>query len=318
MPEQSLIVWDLETVPDLAAAARMLDLGDADDADVRYALGSGFPKHPLHKIVCIGALIASRQPEGWRVDALGAPHIGERNEAKLISDFVEKIGQLRPQLVTFNGHSFDLPVLRYRAMVNRLAAGGLQVRPYFNRYTDDALDLCDLLGSYVPGAKVKLDEVSKILGLAGKPEGVEGSRVEGMVLAGQIEEVARYCESDVLNTYRVWLVYELFRGSITGKELDWSEAQLRDFVATRKSTNAHLCAVSSNVPATRGRDFVYRSTGSVALTHNGIWQCAGSSVVLLGEADGTPSPDKGVAAVRALAVRHSIPPTPRRTACCLI
>ena len=140
-------------------------------------------------------------------------HIGERSEAKLISDFVEKIGQLRPQLVTFNGHSFDLPVLRYRAMVNRLSAVGLQVRPYFHRYGEDALDLCDVLGSYVPGAKVRLDEVSKILGLSGKPEGVDGSRVEEMVLAGQIEEVARYCESDVLNTYRVWLVYELFRGS---------------------------------------------------------------------------------------------------------
>src|SRR6516165_8130119 len=243
MPEQSVIVWDLETIPDLAAAARMLDMVNAAEADVRQALGPGFPKHPLHKIVCIGALVASRQPEGWRVDALGAPHIGERTEAKLISDFIEKIGQLLPQLVTFNGHSFDLPVLRYRAMVNRVSAGGLEVRRYFHRYTDDALDLCDALGSYVPGAKVKLDEICKILGLTGKPEGVDGSRVEEMVLAGQIEEVARYCESDVLNTYRVWLVYELFRGAITAGELHRSEAQVRDFVASRKATNPHLCAV---------------------------------------------------------------------------
>jgi predicted PolB exonuclease-like 3'-5' exonuclease len=225
MTVQSVIVWDLETIPDLAAAARMLDLGNAAETEVREALGSGFPKHPLHKIACIGALIASRQPEGWRVDALGAPHIGERSEAKLISDFVEKIGQLCPQLITFNGHSFDLPVLRYRAMVNRLSAVGLQVRQYFRRYTDDALDLCDVLGSYVPGGKVKLDEVSKILGLTGKPEGIDGGRVEEMILSGQIEEVALYCESDVLNTFRVWLIYELFRGSIT----------------TRKTANPHLC-----------------------------------------------------------------------------
>jgi 3'-5' exonuclease len=173
--------------------------------------------------------------------SLGAPDIGERPEAKLINDFVEKIGELRPQLITFNGHSFDLPVLRYRAMVNRISAAGLQVRQYFHRYTDDAVDLCDVLGSYVPGGKVKLDEVSKILGLPGKPDGVDGSHVEEMVQAGQIDEVARYCESDVLNTYRVWLVYELFRGSITRQELDWSEGQTRDFVASRKSTNPHLC-----------------------------------------------------------------------------
>jgi predicted PolB exonuclease-like 3'-5' exonuclease len=242
MSEQSVIVWDLETTPDLAAAARMLDLGKATDAEVRQALGSGFPKHPLHKIVCIGALVATRQPEGWRIEALGAPHIGERTEAKLISDFIEKIGQLLPQLVTFNGHSFDLPVLRYRAMVNRVSAGGLQVRPYFHRYADDALDLCDVLGSYVAGSRVKLDEVSKILGLTGKPDGVDGSRVEEMVLAGMIDEVARYCESDVLNTYRVWLIYELFRGSITAAELDWSEVQIRDFVSSRKNANPHLCA----------------------------------------------------------------------------
>ena len=184
MSEQSVIVWDLETVPDLAAAARMLDMGNASEAEVREALGPGFPKHPLHKIACIGALIASRQPEGWRIDALGAPHIGERPEAKLINDFIEKIGELRPQLITFNGHSFDLPVLRYRAMVNRISAAGLQVRQYFHRYTDDAVDLCDVLGSYVPGGKVKLDEVSKILGLPGKPDGVDGSRVDEMVRAG--------------------------------------------------------------------------------------------------------------------------------------
>jgi predicted PolB exonuclease-like 3'-5' exonuclease len=242
MPEPTIIAWDLETVPDLSAAARMLDLGRATETEVREALGEGFPKHPLHKIVCIGALVASRQAEGWRVDALGAPHVNERSEADLIRSFAERVGQLRPQMVTWNGHSFDLPVLRYRAMVNRVSAEGLQVRQYFHRYTEDALDLCDVLGSYVPGGKVKLDEVTKILGLTGKPEGIDGSRVEEMVQAGQIEEVARYCESDVLNTYRVWLVYEVFRGAITAKELDWSEAQIREFVASRKTANPHLCA----------------------------------------------------------------------------
>jgi 3'-5' exonuclease len=87
MSEQSVIVWDLETVPDLAAAARMLDMSNASEAEVREALGPGFPKRPLHKIACIGALIASRQPEGWRIDALGAPHIGERPEGQLDKRF---------------------------------------------------------------------------------------------------------------------------------------------------------------------------------------------------------------------------------------
>jgi predicted PolB exonuclease-like 3'-5' exonuclease len=127
-------------------------------------------------------------------------------------------------------------------MVNRIAAIGLQVRPYFHRYTDDSLDLCDVLGSYVPSGKVKLDEVSKILGLTGKPEGVDGSRVDEMVLVGRIAEVAHYCESDVVNTYRVWLVYELFRGALTADQLNWSKAQLQDWVQSRKSANPHLYA----------------------------------------------------------------------------
>ena len=178
------------------------------------------------------------------MDALGAPHIGERSEAKLISDFVEKIGQLQPQLITSNGHSFDLPVLRYRAMVHRISVAGLYVRPYFHRYSDDALDLWDTLGSFAPGSKVKLDELSKILWLTGKPDGVDGGKVEELFLPGQIGEVARYCESDVLNTYRIWLVYELSRGTITEKEFDWSEAQVSDFVAIRKVSNLYLCAVA--------------------------------------------------------------------------
>jgi|SRR6516165_9936052 hypothetical protein len=65
---------------------------------------------------------------------------------------------------------------------------------------------------------------------------MDGSRVEEMILAGQIDEVARYCESDVLNNFRVWLMYELFRGSINTAELGWSERQVGDYVTTRKAT----------------------------------------------------------------------------------
>jgi predicted PolB exonuclease-like 3'-5' exonuclease len=78
-------------------------------------------------------------------------------------------------LVTFNGSSFDLPVLRYRAMINRVSAPGLAARNYFNRYTDDALDLCDALSSFAPRAKVSLHELCRVLGLPGKPDGIDGS-----------------------------------------------------------------------------------------------------------------------------------------------
>jgi hypothetical protein len=70
-----------------------------------------------------------------------------------------------------------------------------------------------------------------------------------MVGAGRIEEVARYCESDVLNTFRVWLIYELFRGAISKEQLEWSEKQIRDSVANRKTANPYLGAVVGIVGA---------------------------------------------------------------------
>ncbi len=209
--ESNVIVWDLETTPNLPAA-RALGLSERPEDEIREELDEKFPKLPLHKIVCIGALIASRVGEGWQVDALGAPHLGQRTEGDLIRDFVSRIESLRPQLVTFNGSSFDLPVLRYRAMINRIAAPGLSARPYFHRYYDDAIDLCDVLGSFQSQARTKLDELAKVLDLDGKPTGIKGGNVEEMVAAGGIDEVAWYCETDVLNTYLIWLRYQHFRG----------------------------------------------------------------------------------------------------------
>jgi predicted PolB exonuclease-like 3'-5' exonuclease len=240
MSEDSVIVWDLETVPDLKAAARMSGMGEEPEEKIREAIGSGFPKPPLHSIACIGALVATREADGWRVAALGAPHINERPEPELIRTFVDRIEQLRPLLVTFNGNGFDLPVLRYRALLHRVPAPGLHARPYFNRYTNDAVDLCDVLASFGSSPRMKLDELSRFLGLAGKPHGLEGGKVESMVAAGQIDEVARYCETDIVNTYRLWLIYELFRGALSPVELQWSEGQLRDYVHQHKTANSYL------------------------------------------------------------------------------
>jgi hypothetical protein len=54
--DDHVIVWDLETVPDLAAVARIHGLPLNETALIREALGDKFPKHFFHSIVCIGAL----------------------------------------------------------------------------------------------------------------------------------------------------------------------------------------------------------------------------------------------------------------------
>jgi len=124
----------------------------------------------------------------------------ERSERR-----VGVIAELSPQLVTFNGSSFDLPVLRYRAMVHGVAAPGLSARPYFNRYTDDAIDLCDVLSSFSFQGKATLHELCCVMGLPGKTDGMSGAEVEQYFRDGRIREIAEYCESDVVNTYRLWL-----------------------------------------------------------------------------------------------------------------
>jgi predicted PolB exonuclease-like 3'-5' exonuclease len=229
----NIIVWDLETVPDLQGFALANGHGDKNIDDVRIAMGEKFPKHIYHSIICIGALVAHQQDGRWITDALGAPNVQERSEKELITSFVNRIAELTPRLITFNGSSFDLPVLRYRAMLHGIPAPGLSMRPYFNRYTEDAVDLCDVLSSFSSQGKVTLHELCRIMGLPGKPDGINGAEVEKYYRDGHIREIANYCEGDVVNTYRVWLRYELFCGRLTNTEFQASEANLCDFINGR-------------------------------------------------------------------------------------
>jgi predicted PolB exonuclease-like 3'-5' exonuclease len=121
----SVIVWDIETVADLDGFAAANNLIGKTDDEIREAIGDKFPKHVYHSIICIGALIAHDAGTHWEIEAIGAPRVGDRTEGELISVFVNKIDAVKPQLITFNGSSFDLPVLRYRAMINKVSAPGL-------------------------------------------------------------------------------------------------------------------------------------------------------------------------------------------------
>ena len=237
------IIWDLETVPDLAAFKRMEGTLDISDEEAETLLADKFAKLPLHLIACIGALIAERGEQGWRVVALGAPHIGERPERDIILAFLARIEELRPQLVAFNGHGFDLPVLRYRAMVHSLSAPGLNCRSYFNRYSEDCLDLCDALASFDARSKMKLDALCRVLGLPGKPEGIDGSQVANFVRQGRIQEVADYCETDVVNTYRLFLRYELFRGNLTPDQYAASEADVEAMLRSKVDEKPHFASL---------------------------------------------------------------------------
>jgi len=85
------IVWDIETVPDLPGFAAAKGLEGKNDDEIRVHLATNFLSTSYHSIVCIGALVAHREPERWVVDAFGAPHCGERPEKELIGAFVDRM-----------------------------------------------------------------------------------------------------------------------------------------------------------------------------------------------------------------------------------
>ena len=118
-------------------------------------------------------------------------------------------------------------------MVHGVAAPGLSSRSYFNRYSKDAIDLCDVLSSFSAQGKVTLHELCRAMGLPGKPSGISGEEVEKYYRDGHIREIAAYCESDVVNTYRVWLRYELFRGRLSDAKFQASEACLLELMKAR-------------------------------------------------------------------------------------
>jgi predicted PolB exonuclease-like 3'-5' exonuclease len=97
-----------------------------------------------------------------------------------------------------------------------------------------------VLSSFSSQGKATLHELCRVMGLPGKPDGISGAEVEKYYRDGHIREIAEYCESDVVNTYRVWLRYELFRGRLSDAEFQATEANLIDFIKARENTKSHL------------------------------------------------------------------------------
>ena len=57
---------------------------------------------------------------------------------------------------------------------------------------------------------------------------------------GRLREIADYCESDVVNTYRIWLRYELFQGKLSDRSFEASEMNLSEFITARSNAKVQL------------------------------------------------------------------------------
>lgn len=182
----------------------------------------------------IGALYAERDHDGpFGVRGIGARHVGEKDEAQLIGDFVANLPRddavKGPILASFNGGSFDLPVLRYRALAHGIAMPGLfrgGSRDYWYRFGWDHIDLCDTLSGFGASSRPSLNEMAALLGVPSKLEGMEGSQVEAFAQAGRLDEVASYCLGNVITTFRLLLRFALVRGELNARALGESEESL--------------------------------------------------------------------------------------------
>ncbi|HEY2817764.1 MAG TPA: 3'-5' exonuclease [Casimicrobiaceae bacterium] len=236
-----ILAFDIETIPDVAGIRRIHDVPpQLPDADVltwyanyrRAHGGSDFAPLYLQRVVAIGCVLR----EG---DAISVWSLGDVSdpEAELIRRFFDGVERYTPQLVSWNGGSFDLPVLQYRALVHGVAAArywdwgdddrDFRFNNYLARFHTRHLDLMDVLAMYQPRAYAGLDAMSRLAGFPGKV-GVGGAAVAAAVSAGRLAEVRNYCECDVMNTYLLYQRFRMMRGEIDANEYSREIALVRD------------------------------------------------------------------------------------------
>jgi 3'-5' exonuclease len=245
-----VLVFDIETIPDTDGLAKLYDLSsDTPAAEIaerafaerREKTGNDFLPLHVHRVIAVSCALRDR--DSFKVWSLGTPH---DNEATLIQRFFDGVEKYTPQLVSWNGGGFDLPVMHYRALVNGVVAPrywemGEEDREfkwnnYISRYHTRHLDLMDLLALYQPRANAPLDALAKLCGFPGKL-GMDGSKVWQAFQDGEMVSIRNYCETDVVNTYLVFQRFQLMRGHVTRVQYDKEVKLVRDTLQGLEGTH---------------------------------------------------------------------------------
>ena len=215
-------VFDCETIPDLDLVKKNYEITQDDEILIceevfftqEEKTGSSFLPIPFHQVVSISAVIADDYGKFIKVGTFKGI-----NEEEIISDFFKFIEKKKPKLISFNGRSFDLPMLFVRALKYNLSLPAYfdntnKWENYRSRYSENFhIDLIEVLGSFGAVRGLKLDVISQMAGLPGKYD-VHGDEVYKLYFDKEIKKIEEYCESDTLNTYWLWLKYELLKGNI--------------------------------------------------------------------------------------------------------
>ncbi len=250
---QSILVFDIETIPDTDSCALLTGVTSNDVAEQRKALTdyhleitdgkNSFLRQPFHKIIAISFLYASiTKNERYEIYSLNEIRSGgnkESTEKELVNGFLKFIEKTKPRLVSFNGRTFDLPVLKYRAMRYGLQAeylnrSGDKWNNYNQRYSLDwHCDLLEALSDYGASARIKMNEVCAAFKLPGKIS-TEGSEVSSLYDKKMVEEIRNYCETDVLNTYLIYLRFMHYQGYIETESYNHNIKELIQLLETEK------------------------------------------------------------------------------------
>lgn len=247
----NVFVFDIETIPDIASGKRLFNLDGLPDQDVITAMlklrrqetgNSDFLRLHLQRIVAIS--IVMRSHDQLKVWSLGEE---DSSEKELIERFFAGIERYSPTLVSWNGGGFDLPVLHYRALLHGISAprywetgdlcNDFRWNNYLNRFHYRHMDLMDILAGYQARANAPLDEIAVMLGFPGKM-GKSGALVWQSFLNGEIKDIRNYCETDVLNTYLVYLRVELIRGKLDQTQYNLECQRVREMLL--RENKAHL------------------------------------------------------------------------------
>lgn len=247
----NIFVFDIETVPDLETGRHIYNLEGLSDVDTAKAMyhirnqetgGSEFMRHHLHQIIAISVVFKNN--DNVKVWSLGNE---DADEKEILQRFFDGIDRYTPTLVSWNGSGFDLPVIHYRALKHGVNAcrywemgqddSSFKFNHYISRYHMRHMDLMDLLSGYQPRASAPLDQIALMLGFPGKA-GMDGAKVFDAWLHGKITAVRNYCETDALNTYLVYLRFELMRGNLSAAMYDRECQLLRQILAD--SGKSHL------------------------------------------------------------------------------
>ena len=238
----NVLVFDIETIPDLDGGRRIYDLDGLNDKDTASALlnlrrqenGTEFLRLHLHRIVAISVVLRSTQR--IKVWSLGDE---DSTEKELIERFYDGIDRFSPNLVSWNGGGFDLPVLHYRALKHGVQARrywetgnedtSFKWNNYLSRYHQRHLDLMDQLALFNARANAPLDQIATLLGFPGKM-GMSGGKVFDAFQEGNLKGIRDYCETDVLNTWLVYLRFQLMRGELDPTGYEQELTLLQDYL----------------------------------------------------------------------------------------